>query len=292
MERKPEGQEERREYANRYEDFAQHVRDRVERDIGERMRDRADRAWERRRHHSCSGNPAGGILIGAIIILVGVAMLLDNLGIIQVRDYWRFWPVIFVVVGAMKLIDSQGRGGGFVLGLVLVAVGTIWTLDNIGIIIFDPRLIWPLVLIGIGALFLMRSLERRALGPRPQPGGPELETQISSADSIQQWTVFGGSKRVIDSQNFRGGQIFALFGGVELDLRDAAIVNSAVMDASAVFGGIDIRVPPTWTVDVRGSGVFGGYEDKTSHPRVERPGESPKLVVTGAAVFGGISIKN
>ena len=229
-------------------------------------------------------------------------MLLDNFGIIEVRDFWRFWPAIFIVLGASKLAEARAQGAGMVMGLAFIAVGTIWTLDNIGIIIFDPRLIWPLILIGVGALFLVRSLERRRLVVDPPParsalpngstGSTDFEAQAIPADSVQQWTVFGGGKRVIDTQNFRGGQLFAMFGGIELDLRDAALPRNALMDASVVFGGIEVRVPPTWTVEVRGSGVFGGYEDKTSHPRVERPGETPRLIVTGAALFGGVSIKN
>jgi hypothetical protein len=308
MGEQPEGKQQHRDYANRYREFAdqyrdygERIREGVERGIGEHMREHAERRAARRHSRSCQGSAGGGLVIGGIIILIGVAMLLDNFGIIEARDYWQFWPAIFIVLGAAKVAEARAQGGGLVLGLGLIVAGTIWTLDNIGIIIFDPRLIWPLVIIGIGALFLVRSLERRRIvmdAPPPpnlpddSTALPQPEAQIVSSDTVQQWTVFGGSKRAIDSQNFRGGQLFAMFGGVELDLRDAALPRTAVLDASAVFGGIEIRVPPTWIVEMRGSGIFGGYEDKTSHPRVERPGEAPRLIVTGAALFGGVSIKN
>jgi hypothetical protein len=58
-----------------------------------------------------------------------------------------------------------------------------------------------------------------------------------------------------------------------------------------MFGGIDIRVPETWAVTVRGTGVFGGYEDKTIEPRPTDP-KPPHLIITGVALFGGVTVKN
>jgi len=107
--------------------------------------------------------------------------------------------------------------------------------------------------------------------------------------------VFGGAERRVESQNFEGGKVEAVFGGMELDLSGAAITSPdrrAILEVNAVFGGIEIRVPRTWRVEKKGSAVFGGFDDKTFPPRPEPGVEPPTLVIRGAAVFGGIEVKN
>ena len=59
-----------------------------------------------------------------------------------------------------------------------------------------------------------------------------------------------------------------------------------------MFGGIEIRVPRNWRIEKAGAAVFGGFDDKTVPPRPEPGFDPPILVIKGAAVFGGIVIKN
>ena len=113
----------------------------------------------------------------------------------------------------------------------------------------------------------------------------------ASSDQLNEVAVFGGIRKRIDSQNFEGGEIRAVFGGIELDLRPAVIVKDEIeIEADAVFGGIDITVPETWRVILEGQGVFGGYDDKTSHASADAG--RPRVLITGNAVFGGVTVKN
>ena len=59
-----------------------------------------------------------------------------------------------------------------------------------------------------------------------------------------------------------------------------------------IFGGIEITVPRTWKVVMKNAAVFGGCDDKTVPPRPEPGFEPVTLVITGAAVFGGVEIRN
>jgi hypothetical protein len=109
---------------------------------------------------------------------------------------------------------------------------------------------------------------------------------------LNEVTVFGGVRRRIVSQEFEGGEVSAIFGGVEIDLRAAGTKkDEVVIEMNAIFGGVELMVPDTWDVVVRGAGIFGGYEDKTG-PRREPPsgGKRPLLVITGEAVFGGVTV--
>lgn len=253
----------------------------------------------------------GGLVGGVILAGIGVLLLLQNLGIPYFEDLERYWPVILIVVGLAQAARSIGAGGKVWGGAVFI-VGIIFLLNNFGVIHGDIwRFLWPGILILAGLGMLARTLDREA-GGSYNPGataanakkfGEDLRDRIvsdihariprGSINSLSEWAVFGGARRRVDSQDFQGGEAFAMFGGVEIDLRKAGSTREEILiEANAIFGGIEIRVPETWNVLVRGSGIFGGYEDETIDTRVAPEGKQPILIVNGFAVFGGVTIKN
>ena len=101
---------------------------------------------------------------------------------------------------------------------------------------------------------------------------------------LHEYCIFTGGKRRIVTNNFRGGEIVAVFGGVEVDLRAAQLGgDEAVVDITAAFGGCNIKVPTNWYVEMRGVAAFGGYSNKTIPPRVSPGQRIQKLVVTGSS---------
>ncbi|PKN57882.1 MAG: hypothetical protein CVU56_08620 [Deltaproteobacteria bacterium HGW-Deltaproteobacteria-14] len=83
----------------------------------------------------------------------------------------------------------------------------------------------------------------------------------------------------------------AVFGGVELDLRTALLTADVTeIRCHAVFGGVDITVPPNVYVEVTGSGIFGAFAQ--DHGEHDQPLEQPvKIVrVSGRAIFGGVNV--
>jgi hypothetical protein len=67
--------------------------------------------------------------------------------------------------------------------------------------------------------------------------------------------------------------------------------DSATLKISAVFSGVEIRIPETWSAVVEGTGVFGAFADNTTQPDPQTPGLK-RLFVKGDAVFGGVDVKN
>jgi hypothetical protein len=108
---------------------------------------------------------------------------------------------------------------------------------------------------------------------------------------VSEWAIFGGGKRRVQTQDFRGGQANAMFGGFEIDLRDAQMAgDSAAIDVFCFCGGGEIRVPESWNVSLKAVAIFGGQDDKTRPPA---PGVPHKeLLVTGFILFGGLGVKN
>jgi hypothetical protein len=81
----------------------------------------------------------------------------------------------------------------------------------------------------------------------------------------------------------------AVMGGVELDLRDAALEDREVIIwAWACMGGIGIRVPADVEVDVSGLALMGGFEDSS---RVSAPPGAPVVRVKGFALMGGVDVR-
>ena len=245
--------------------------------------------WERRRH-----SPFGGLLIGTVLAGVGVLLLLQNLGFTVVDEIWDWWPVILIAAGAARALTAWGWGGR-VWGAMLMFAGGVFLAHNFGYLHGDPWMFfWPVILIAIGLGMLLRGFERGSMFPSTPPTGAGAvnSTGVSSADTVGEWAVFGGTRRRVESQNFEGGEALAIFGGINLDLTRAGIQKDEVrLEANALFGGIDIRVPENWQVIVRGAGIFGGYEDKTWRTASATEEKKPRLIVSGFAVFGGVVVK-
>jgi predicted membrane protein len=231
------------------------------------------------------GRGVPSMVWGGILILVGLAFLLDHLGIINVERLWRFWPMILVFAGVVNMLSRERR----FWGVLLVLAGGFLQLNQLGIAHFGWGEFWPLVLIAAGLLILWGSFEAHRRPPVLSSTGGDPRTTLNEA------VVFGGLERRMTSQDFQGGDVTAIFGGVELDLTEANMVaNEATLAITAIFGGVEIRVPPSWQVAFRGAPIFGGVEDKTRTARVDDPANPnlKVLVITGAVIFGGLEIKN
>lgn len=256
-------------------------------------------------HHRRSPGPA--LVFAILMITIGVFLFLDNIGLFNLHDIWRFWPVALIAVGVAKLSEMREGVAGRVWAAMLIAIGACFLLSNLHVWYVNWNMIWPLALVGFGIMKLIGILEARAPEGSSVPtpagtissGGPSPGSAFSGATSpentMREWVTFGGIKRKFDTQNFQGGEAVAVFGGIEVDLSRAGIApgnREVIIDANATFGGIDIRVPENWRVMTRGVGIFGGYEDKTIPPRPQEGVEAPKLIIKGYALFGGITVKN
>jgi predicted membrane protein len=227
-----------------------------------------------------------GIVFGAFIIVVGLFALLDNLHLFDSHRVQPFWPLVFVALGALKLSQAR-RGGQLIAGGVLVALGAGMTLQNLGLVHFEWRQLWPVVLILAGLHVVARSFRIRdeeAFGASLGQHGERLE----HGARIDASATMSGIVLKNDSQEFTGGEISAVMGAVEIDLRQAAIATEAVLHLSIIMGGVDIKVPREWAVSVNGSPMLGGIEDKTVPPMT--PGK--RLVIEGSVIMGGVEISN
>jgi predicted membrane protein len=230
------------------------------------------------------------------LIVAGVLLFLDNLGLLPIRNIRAYWPLL-PVAWALAVIERRRGAHAIIRASAVIVFGGLILLGNLHVIHMTARVFMPLLLIYLGIIILVsRGRERMCRWPPHRFGAGSYTRDSSfSENKLMESVVFSGSERRVESQNFEGGQVEAIFGGIELDLSGAAITSPerrAVLEVNAVFGGIEIRVPRTWRVERESAAVFGGFSDKSVPPRPEPGFEPPTLVIRGSAVFGGIEVKN
>ena len=222
------------------------------------------------------------VVLGLMAIACGVLFTLDNLELIDARDYVRFWPVVFVAIGSLKLWHARTDGHGWIPGLLLVALGSWMLINRVIYFRFSPREFFPMILVFIGAYLVWRGF-----------GGRRRGSIADGQASFSGLAIMGGVARRSSSQAFRGADLTAIMGGCEIDLRQASIApgTEAAIDVFAFWGGIEIRVPEDWTVVTRAMPLMGGVEDKTSTPP-QPPAVEKRLIISGVVFMGGVVVKN
>lgn len=226
------------------------------------------------------------VVFGAFIVVVGLFALLDNLHLFDSHLVQPYWPLVFVALGALKIANSRGPGG-VLWGAALIAVGGGMTLQNLGLLHFEWRQLWPLALIWAGLSVITRGFVVKGdVTCRAGPG--ERPERLEHGARIDASATMSGIVLKNDSQEFNGGEINVVMGAVEIDLRQAGIATEAVLHLSVIMGGVEIKVPREWSVVVNGSPLLGGMEDKTVPPM--SPGK--RLVIEGSVIMGGVEISN
>jgi hypothetical protein len=225
---------------------------------------------------SLAQGPKGRLAVGLVFIGVGLLLTFDQAGIVNLDGFGRFWPLLLIGIGIVK-VRQPIEDGQRAVGTALLLVGGLFQL--LGILSWGRA--WPLLLVGAGCLLLWQAIERPR-DPEPAP---------SPSPFVSELVLLGGCKRTLGAPDFRGGYLTAVLGGIELDLRQCRMPASpVVLDVVAFWGGIDLKVPAEWTVEGKVVPVLGGFEQKGSLAPSPETDDRPRLIVRGYAVMGGVVI--
>ncbi|HEY5076684.1 MAG TPA: LiaF domain-containing protein [Acidimicrobiia bacterium] len=120
------------------------------------------------------------------------------------------------------------------------------------------------------------------------PAEPGLRGEEGAVQTV--YAIMGGVDR-------RGAwtvpsrwRVVAMMGGAQLDLREARFPAGVIdLEVKAVFGGIQIIVPPGLAVEVHGTAIMGGFQHVNRAPAHPDP-DAPLLRVHGIAIMGGVDI--
>lgn len=215
-----------------------------------------------------------------------------------------------------------------VIGLVLVSLGILFSLDKMGFTDAEGMFrYWPalLILFGVGKIlqprgrafgglliflgFWLQLYKLGFVGPSPWDFWPLLLILVGgflilksigarkagrddggSGPHLNASAFLGGSRHRVHSADFRGGEATAILGGCVIDLKDATPgTGETVIDTFAFWGSVEILVGDDWEVEIRGKPFLGSFEDNRSRGG---SGATKRLVVTGLAIMGGVEVKN
>ncbi len=221
------------------------------------------------------------VVLGAALAILGLVFLLDNFHLFDARRVLPFWPVVFIVIGALKIHQSR-QPWGYLVGGGLMLAGLLTTLQHLGYIEFRWRDWWPLLLIAAGVMVILKGQFRLDSDTSDQPADALHGARLNIA------ALMSGNVSKVDAQDFSGAEIAVIMGGAELDLRHASMNAQATLQVFVLMGGLDIKIPNDWSVTINAVPLLGGIEDKSVPPVMPQK----RLFINGFVLMGGIDIKN
>ena len=216
---------------------------------------------------------AGRLFWGFMLLGAGTIFWLDRIGRIEARDYLVWWPLAAIVAGAVEFLDRRWVGA-----VIWLTIGTSFLLPMVGLPTFKLWYIigaWPLFITVAGVMVIAHALRR-----------PEKQRRGATFSSA---AFMGANNRVVRSQGMVGGDVVAVMAGSEIEFAPVNGTSHTIeLDVLTFWGGIEITVPIGWRIVNEVTPILGGYNDRTVGPH----DGGPTLIIRGAAIMGGIDVKN
>lgn len=219
------------------------------------------------------------ILWGLAFIIVGIIFALNALEIIDINVFFEGWWTLFIIVPCFINLFKEESKTGNIVGLI---VGIMLMFACRGVFSFDIvwKLLVPTILVIVGLSFIFKDLFNKELKDKINKLNKKTKGEYSA--------IFGGQKVSKSGEKFSGTEINAIFGGVELDLRNALIDSDIVINANAIFGGITLLVPKDAKVKVEAMPIFGGVGDERNSEKTSEY----TIYVKSLCIFGGVEIND
>lgn len=216
------------------------------------------------------------IILGLLFVVVGIIVLLNSLEVTNINFFFKGWWTLFIIVPSIIGIIYDDDKTDNIIWLVIGVVLLLMVRD---ILSFDllVKLLLPLILIIIGLSIIFKETITSKISKKVSKKNENLE----------QITATFGEQKIKVEKKFLGSNIDSVFGNVKLDLREATFDKETVIKASAIFGGITIRLPKGLSVQIKATPIFGSVDNNYSNDKT-----SDKVIyIEALALFGGIDIK-
>lgn len=229
------------------------------------------------------------LFLGVIAVFVGIVLIASNFGIIPY--HWKHiffsWEMILIAIGIIMVAKNDGKPTGY----ILIGIGAFFLIPDLFYFSFDfVKLFWPIIIILAGVALIGFGRNRENWSGH-YTGGRDRSAKFNSG-YIDEICFFSGSEKNFHNQEFRGGKITTIFGGVEIDFSQAILAEGEHhLEITCIFGGITLIVPSDWNVELAVTSIFGGFNDK--RVVLNKPnGNKGLLYVKGITLFGGGEIKS
>lgn len=223
----------------------------------------------------------GNVLWGVVLIAIGIIFGLNALGITSINIFFRGWWTLFIIIPSfIELFRGDSKMWSFIW--LVVGIALLLCAQDVLSFSLIGKLIFPFVLVMIGISIIFKDTLNKKVSEKIR----NLNTNKGNFEEY--CATFGGQKSDLSGQEFKGANLDAVFGSVELNLSKAIIKKDQVINANSVFGGIEIRVPTGVNIKVKSTPIFGGV---TNRIKTDYNESLPTLYINGTALFGGVEIK-
>ena len=228
-----------------------------------------------------------GIWFAVLIIVLGVAFLIQRLGIISVGVWGIVWPAVIIGLGISWMIKRFS-----IFSLAVAVLGLYFLLFNLGEVAFvlTWSVIWPSLLVLLGLTILYEALiphKNKWCGVNFS-GDKKKRSQYREENGFVSYECsFSEENRKVSAEDFLGGDIDISFGKSELDLTSIKRVNqNAKLEVDVSFATFDLIVPKTMRVFLKSDKAFGAIQ-MNGEPNPDAP---LALNVDGDVSFGTMNI--
>ncbi len=226
------------------------------------------------------------VLLGLMLVGAGVCVALDVLGILDINYSALLdgWWTLFIIIPCLISVIGNGPNTGNILGL---GIGVLLFLGSRDIIEYGMafKLIVPAIIIAVGVGIIFKQLLKKDKSDKKI----DDKFKKSNADGGEDYTsAFSGQDVNFSGETLKSFTANAIFGGMKFDFRGATLSEDIVIEASAIFGGIDFIVPEDMPIKVKSTSIFGGIGNK--HGNAGDAG-MPCIYIKGTCLFGGMEIK-
>ena len=223
----------------------------------------------------------GNMLWGIVLIILGLIIGLNALGITSINIFFNgWWTLIIIIPSFIGLFKNTNKMWSF----IWLVIGIVLLLCSQRILSFATiyKLIFPFILIMIGISIIFKDFFNKKINEKIRNLNANKETKEEYI------ATFGSKEEKYQGKEFEGANLDAVFGSVEFDLTGAIIKKDQVINASAIFGGIEITIPTGVNVKVKSTPLFGGTSNKV---KTEFNENLPTIYINSYAIFGGVEVK-
>ena len=225
-------------------------------------------------------NNIKNILWGIILVIIGVIIGLNTIGITYIDIFFYGLQTLVIIVPCFIGLFTNKDKTGNIIGL-LVGVILLLGMQNI----IDFNLIWKLLLPSIIVIIGLSLIFKNTFNSKINNEIKKLNNKNTKDNEY--CATFSGQRIDFPNEEFKGATLNSVFGSITCDLREAKIKEDVVINASSVFGGIDIIVPDDVNIKIKSNSIFGGVNNK------KKNNEDKKytIYVNASCLFGGVDIK-
>lgn len=216
------------------------------------------------------------IFWGLFFIIIGIGYGGDATGFWQFTIFFSGWWTFFIIIPSLIGLIQKGYNTSEFIGLLVGIVLFLSARDVLNLRVIG-KLIFPAILVIIGLGIIFNDVIKKKINKNVSyKGNPD-----------EQYSVFASNRQNVQGI-YLGSAVNAIFGAYTLDLQNAVIDQDIMIKATAIFGGVTIRVPDGVIVQTTTVPIFGGITNKVDATNIVN---APTILINSVCMFGGVDIK-